>query len=288
MASTKVTQGYSMVWSAEATYQTGMVVVYNNELWEAARNAVRSTPSAGPDWTLVLAAGGGGTPGGNPNEFQYNNAGAFAGAPELTRQATTPPQLVIPAGTVDPADAAAFQNANDGFSGLLLADDTASQGLLLYSIANGGNFMLGSLNGTFAAPTKTLANDGLGSIAFEGYTGTFMGAPASISAGAVTDGDAVPFKARMTITVRGTTDMGLRLSGATDTVSLGTVLGALAEVQITPHTITLVDFAGGGTRPVTADNAGVLGVVTGASGSFTTVDGKTVTVTNGIITAITP
>lgn len=248
--------------------------------------AVASNPSTRGSVLLPARASSGGTPGGNPNEFQYNNAGAFGGAPELTRQATTPPQLVLSAGTVDPAEAAAFQNANDGFGGVLLADDTQSQGLLLYSIANAGNLTLGSLRGTFAAPTKVLTSNGLGNIAFEGYTGTFMGAPASITAAASTDGDAAPFKAQLLVKVRGTTDMGIQLEGGTDTLSIGTSMGALAELQITPHAITLPDFAGGGTRPLTASNTGVLGAVTGASGSFTTVDGKTVTVTNGLITAI--
>jgi hypothetical protein len=40
--------------------------------------------SIGGVWTSNAAVGGGGTPGGNNTEFQYNNGGAFAGAANLT------------------------------------------------------------------------------------------------------------------------------------------------------------------------------------------------------------
>lgn len=241
--------------------------------------------------SVLLPARGsssGGTPGGNPNQFQYNNAGAFGGVPELTRQATTPPQLVIPGGTVDPVEAGAFQAANDGFGGLLFADDSATQALLIYCTQPSANLNFGLLNGTFAAPTKAIANDQIASISFEGYTGTSMDAPASIKAYAASDGDAVPFRGSLLISVAGSaTTMGVFLNGATDAVSIGTQIGASAEVVITPHVITLGDFAGGGTRPLTVSNTGVLGAVTGVSGTFTSQDGKAITVTNGIITAIT-
>lgn len=45
-------------------------------------------------------------------------------------------------------------------------------------------------------------------------------------------------------------------------------------------------LAGTGNRPVIADASGNMSAPAGASGAFTTADGKTVTVTNGIITSI--
>lgn len=165
--------------------------------------------------------------------------------------------VIIPGGGAVAKDAMTFLGAE----GLLMAGTDADFNTALnLSSANAtpGNGASGVLNfyavnGTYASPTKSLANDFLGLITFNGYTGAALAQQAKMQVYAVTDGNAVPFKTTLNIRSQGTSAMEMSLNGDTDTLTFATDFTGTPELVIGIDAVTVngtLEIASGGSTTI--------------------------------------
>ena len=190
----------------------------------------------------------------------------------------------------------------------------------LYTILGGGNGIIGTANGgtgTDAIPTngQLLIGNGTGYTLNTLTAGTGIGvtngagsvavkvADTGVTAGSYGTSSSVPnysVNAQGQLTSSSTVNIAIDANQITSgTINTARVSGSYTGITgvgtLTAGTwnATAIAVANGGTGATTAPNARTnlgLGTIatqnTGASGTFTTVDSKTVTVVNGIITSI--
>jgi hypothetical protein len=128
------------------------------------------------DWVSVGGSGGGGTPGGNPGNIQYNNSGAFAGSDNLFWDSgnsrlgigTSSPGFSLEvSGT---ANANVLQAGKDGQDGQLII--YSEQGVTDYSVTFSPNATMTD-NTNYILPAddgdadQVLVTDGTGSLSWE-------------------------------------------------------------------------------------------------------------------------
>ena len=200
---------------------------------------------------------GGGTPGGSDTQVQFNDGGVFGGDSALTWNKTTNTLLIglaAGSGTVT-TPSASVSGENAGFLTVTTGTGQGSGqgGDMSFGAGNGGATGIGGSAEFFGGNGTTG-----GSVFFVGGQGEGVGGVGGsieVTAGAAPDG----------------TPGELRL--------LDPASGVGAVMDMSNITSANKDFS-------FPDQSGTLALETSASGSFTTVDGKTVTVVNGIITSI--
>lgn len=199
--------------------------------------AAASNPSTRGSVLLPARASSGGTPGGNPNEFQYNNSGAFGG-------------------TADTYLSTMWRSGGTGGVTFILESGSAESGVMQF-LVNPGELGAAAIN-------------------------------------LITDGSRVVADWNL---LSGANKNVLYIDNETPELDMGDrsvktwVFGQEVHLQTGNPPSEVIVTAGAakvnGTLNVTTNYQanGTPGVV---SGSFTTNDGKTVTVTQGIITSIVP
>jgi len=124
----------------------------------------------------TCAGGSGGTPGGNVNSIQYNNAGAFGGMLGVTTNGTA---MIFGAGDMQingaqsfNLNAAALPTAIAGTVLQLGSADTVAGRVEIDSFAAASNFAGRRSEGTAASPTATAAGSLITNLQGLGYTGS--------------------------------------------------------------------------------------------------------------------
>lgn len=158
-----------------------------------------------------------------------------------------------------------------------------------------GTFQGKKSRGTYASPTAALVNDVLASFSGFGYgtTGysTIAGSVMSLVAAETQTDTAHGSTVRFSTTAIGSvTSHTAMLIGTDSKLSIFNSAGShsigLVATAGTDYSITLPTADGTAGQLLTTDGSSNWSWVSGASGSFTTADAKTVTVVNGLITSI--